>query len=188
MRLIGFALVAVLLPIAAAPQATPVTPTPPAPTAPPYRGFAPGAAYRDFATRARALAGRDTLLCDTSRKTAQLMECGVTIVDPTDSAHFYLSAYVLEGKIAMVAFYDSAGFKDTRGVALLSRTKRDLTRVYGRPSRTGRARWEWRYGRQDVRLAWRGRGTARWVRITLMDSAVMDRISAYVKRPPGRRT
>jgi len=39
-----------------------------------------------------------------------------------------------------------------------------------------------------VRFNWRGRGTARWVSITLMDKDVMDRISAYVKPPIRKKT
>src|SRR5437867_2747376 len=81
------------------------------PSPPSYRGFTPGTAYREFATRAHALTrpGADPMVCNTSHKTAQLMECGVVIRDPTDSASFYLSAYVLEGKVAMVSFGDSGG-------------------------------------------------------------------------------
>lgn len=183
MRLIDLALLAVLVPAATA-QAVPRSQV----RAPAYRGFVPGAPYRDFAERAQALAGRDTLVCNTSRNTAQLMECGVAIRDPADGAGFYLSAYVLEGKVAMVALYDSAGFGDTRGVPLVDRTKRDLTRVFGGPRPIRNSSWEWRYGRQVVRFSWRGRGTARWVSITLTDKDVLDRISAYVKRPVRRGT
>lgn len=159
---------------------------PPAATTATYRGFAPGAPYRDFAERARSLARQDVLRCNTSRNTAQLMECGVVIRDPADGANFYLSAYVLEGKVAMVAFYDSAGFGDTRGVPLVDRTKRDVTRRFGRPRPIGKSGWEWRYGRKVVRFSWRGRGTGRWVSITLTDNDVMDRISRYA-RPAARR-
>ena len=53
-----------------------------APLSPSYRGFTPGRSYQEFAERARTLSSRDTLRCNTSRKTAQLMECGVMIRDP----------------------------------------------------------------------------------------------------------
>lgn len=151
-------------------------------TAPVYRGFAPGMSYREFADRARRLSSRDTLRCNTSTNTAQLMECGVTIRDPGDSVRFYLSAYVIEGKVAMVALYDSAGFGDNRGGALVDRTKRDLTRTFGRPRPIGKSAWQWSYGRKVVRLSWRGRGPARWVSVTLSDNDVMDGISRYVRR------
>ena len=49
---------------------------------PTYRGFSPGMSYRTFADRARTLAALDTLRCNTSASTAQLMECGVKIRDP----------------------------------------------------------------------------------------------------------
>jgi hypothetical protein len=150
--------------------------------APVYRGFAPGMTYREFADRARKWSSRDTLRCNTSTNTAQLMECGVTIRDPSDSARFYLSAYVIEGKVAMVALYDSAGFGDNRGNALVARTKRDLTRTFGRPRPIGKSAWQWSYGRKVVRLSWRGRGTGRWVSVTLSDNDVMDGISRYVRR------
>jgi len=182
------ALVALLIPsVALAQEAPPGSARPATPAAPTYRGFAPGAPYRDFVQRARTLAVGDTLRCSTSRNTAQLMECGVSIRDPADSAQFYLSAYVLESSVAMVAFYDSAGFGDAErgggaaaGAALVNRTKRSLASLFGQPRPIGRSGWEWRYGRQVVRFNWRGRGTARWVSITLTDNDVLDRIGAYV--------
>lgn len=141
-----------------------------------YRGFAPGAPYRDFAERARALAQRDPLVCNTSRRTAQLMECGVVIRDPADSATFYLSAYVLEGKVALVSFGDSGS------TPLVDRIRADLTARFGPGKRTGHSTVEWVDGRHVARLNWRGRGLARWVYITLWDQDVMDRISKYVTR------
>src|SRR2546430_16975831 len=97
MRARHFACSSLLLPVVLAAQAPPA-----------YRGFSPGRAYRDFATRAQALARRDTLRCNTSKRTAQLMECGVQIRDPSDSTNFYLSAYVIEGKVAILSFGNSA--------------------------------------------------------------------------------
>src|SRR6266581_1647512 len=108
-------ILALCIPAVGLAQAAPPRSGNPAVAVPVYRGFSPGAPYRAFAERARALAPRDTLRCNTSRNTAQLMECGVGIRDPADGANFYLSAYVLEGKVAMVAFYDSAGFGSGRG-------------------------------------------------------------------------
>jgi hypothetical protein len=143
-----------------------------------YRGFTPGSAYREFAERARALAHRESLVCNTSRNTAQLMECGVLIRDPSDSATFYLGAYVLEGKIALVSFGDSGS------AALVDRLRRDLTTRFGPGKQTGYGTVEWVYDRQVVRFNWRGRGTARWVYITLWDRDVMDRIGNYVRRKP----
>jgi len=177
---IRMGLLALLVPAAGLGQAA-------APAAPTYRGFAPGADYREFAGRAQSLARRDPLRCNTSRNTAQLMECGVVIRDSADGADFYLSAYVLEGKVAMVALYDSAGFGDARGVPLVDRTKRDLTRAFGRPRPIGRSGWEWKYGRKVVRFNWRGRGTARWVSITLTDNDVMDRIGRYARTAASRK-
>ena len=144
--------------------------------APTYRGFTPGVSYREFAARARALARRDPMVCNTSAKTAQLMECGGLIRDPTDSAGFYLSAYVLEGKVAMVSLGDSGGTQ------LVEHLKLDLTRRFGPPRVTGIGTWEWRYGRREVRFNWRGRDGIRWVYLTLTDLDVMDRISRYVGR------
>ena len=162
--------------VAPAPRPTPATT---ARRIPPYRGFTPGIPYRGFVERAQALADSDVLRCNTSRTTAQLMECGVTIRDPRDAARFYLSAHFIEGNADVVAFKDSAGFGDTRGIALVDRTKQDLTKVFGRPRRNGRSGWEWRYGRKAIRLSWRGRGAGRWVSITLTDYDVMDRIARY---------
>jgi len=186
------ALVALLIPSAAlAQEAPPGSARPATPAAPAYRGFAPGAPYRDFVQRARTLAVGDTLRCNTSRNTAQLMECGVSIRDPADSAQFYLSAYVLESNVALVAFYDSAGFGEAEGAAaagaaLVNRTKRSLASLFGQPRPIGRSGWEWRYGRQVVRFNWRGRGTARWVSITLTDNDVLDGIGQYVPKAAAR--
>jgi len=145
-----------------------------------YRGFTPGRPYQEFAARARSLALRDTLRCNTSRNTAQLMECGVMIRDPQDSARFYLSAYVLEGKIAMVSFTDSGGPR------LVAWARRDLSARLGPSHRRERSMLEWSSGRRVVRLNWRGRGNARWISITLRDDDVMDGIARYVRRPARR--
>src|SRR5256712_869860 len=170
MRALHFACSSLLLPVVLAAQAPPV-----------YRGFSPGMAYRDFATRAQALARRDTLRCNTSKKTAQLMECGVQIRDPSDSTNFYLSAYVIEGKVAMLSFGDSGG------VRLVKRTQRDLLRHLGPAHATGVGTWEWKNGRRVARLNWRGRGGARWIYINLADNDLMDGISRYVKTTTKRK-
>jgi hypothetical protein len=146
-----------------------------------YRGFTPGRPYQEFAERARALARRDTLRCNTSRKTAQLMECGVMIRDPSDSARFYLSAYVLEGRIAMVSLTDSGGPR------LVEWARRDMTKRLGPAHRRERSMLEWTSGRRVVRLNWRGSGAARWISITLRDDDVMNRIARYVSRPKRTR-
>jgi len=165
---------------------TPPPAPPPAPAvrhtalSPTYRGFTPGRSYQEFAERARALARRDTLRCNTSRRTAQLMECGVMIRDPADSARFYLSAYVLEGKVAMVSLTDSGGPR------LVEWARRDLSNRFGPAHRRERSMLEWTSGRRVVRLNWRGAGTARWISITLRDDDVMDRIAGYVRRRPGK--
>jgi hypothetical protein len=142
-----------------------------------YRGFTPGRSYKEFAERARALARRDTLRCNTSRRTAQLMECGVMIRDSTDGARFYLSAYVLEGNIAMVSLTDSGG------PSLVEWARRDLTKQLGPAHRRERSMLEWANGKRVARLNWRGTGAARWISITLRDDDVMNRIARYVKRP-----
>ena len=174
---------------------TGVSQTPPAPAparpsvaAPAYRGFTPGLSYREFLERARPLADSDFVRCQTSPHTAQVMECGVVIRGPNDAARFYLSAHFIEGNADVVAFYDSAGFGDKRGVPLVDRTKKELTRLFGRPHPIGKSGWEWRYGRRAVRFNWRGRGTARWVSITLMDKDVMDRIARYAKTAKSRKS
>jgi len=172
--------------------ATAVTQTPPGParpalSTPVYRGFTPGISYRAFVERARVLADSDVLRCQTSPRTAQIMECGVVIKDPKDAARFYLSAHFIDGDADVVAFYDSAGFGDKRGIPLVDRTKKDLIRLFGKPRPIGKSGWEWPYGRRAVRLSWRGRGTGRWISITLMDRDVMDRISRYAKPARGKQ-
>jgi hypothetical protein len=175
-------LTALAIPVALAGQTPPTAAargTPPARLVVTYRGFTPGRSYREFAERARALAQRDTLRCKTSRRTAQLMECGVMIRDPKDSARFYLSAYVLEGKVAMVSLTDSGGPR------LVEWARSDLGTRLGPAQRRERSMLEWANGRRVVRLNWRGRGDARWISITLRDDDVMDRIAGYVPRKPA---
>jgi hypothetical protein len=178
-------LAALVVPAILVGQTPPARPAPAAvprtALSPSYRGFTPGRSYQEFAERARTLSSRDTLRCNTSRKTAQLMECGVMIRDPQDSARFYLSAYVLEGKIAMVSLTDSGGPR------LVEWARRDLSARFGPSHRRERSMLEWASGRRVVRLNWRGRGNARWISITLRDDDVMDGIARYVRRPPPAR-
>jgi len=146
-----------------------------------YRGFSLAAPYAEFTLRARALAvpGTAPLVCNTSRRTAQLMECGELIRDPADSAQFYLAAYILEGQVAFLSFGDSGG------APLVERAQRDLSRQFGRPHASRTGMWEWRAGREFVRLTWRGRGPARWIYISLWDDGLMERIAGYVRRRPN---
>jgi len=177
-----------ILPSLVAAQVPPsVSPSPPesdttkggnAETAFAYRGFSLAAPYADFTLRAREVAAPGTapLVCNTSRRTAQLMECGELIRDPADSAEFYLAAYVLEGQVTFLSFGDSGG------APLVERVQRDLRGRFGRPHASRTGMWEWRAGREFVRLTWRGRGPARWVYISLWDGGLMDRIASYVHR------
>ncbi|MGH7644679.1 MAG: hypothetical protein ACREMR_03740 [Gemmatimonadales bacterium] len=167
----GLMLVAALAASAVSAQGAPPT------AAPGYRGFTPGMTYRDFADRARQLQRRQPLVCNTSRRTAHLMECGVRILDPADSASFYLGAFVLEGQVALLSFGDSGD------VALVERRQRELTEHYGAPRATGFGTWEWQFGRQVVRLNWRGRGERRWLYVAIWDSDILDGIGRYAKRP-----
>ena len=143
---------------------------------PSYRGFSPAASYRDFAQRARAVARREPLACNTSRRTAQLMECGVVIRDPADSASFYLSAYILEGRVALLSFGDSGTAQ------LVDRMQRELKTRFGPPRITGTGTWEWSVGRQVARFNWRGRGARRWVFLELRDGEILDSIAKYLPR------
>lgn len=143
---------------------------------PSYRGFAPAVTYREFAERARALAVGQPLVCRTSRRTAQLMECGAVIRDPSDSVSFNLSAYILEGRVALLSFGDSGA------ASLVDRMQRELTGRFGRPRATGSGTWEWSAGRQVARFNWRGRGPRRWIFFELRDGAILDSISKYLPR------
>lgn len=145
-----------------------------------YRGFALAAPYAEFLSRARALAVSGAagiaVVCNTSRRTAQLMECGVPIRDPADSAEVYLAAYVLEGIVAFLSFGDSGS------TPLVTAAQQDLVARFGPPRGSRAGMWEWRSARQHVRLTWRGHGTARWIYIALWDDGVMDRIATYARR------
>ena len=141
-----------------------------------YRGFSPGMTYRDFAVRAQALARADTLRCDTSRRTAQVMDCGLKIRDPGDSARFYLSANIIDYQTSVIDFSDS-GASD-----IVARAQKDLLRRFGPVQRREVGMWEWHQGRRFVRLNWRGRANWRVISITLNDRDVMDRITKYIPR------
>jgi hypothetical protein len=160
------------------PATSPAAPATPSPDPLAYRGFVLAAPLGTFTARARALAASDStpLLCNTSRRTAQLMECGVLTFDPADSTRFYVAAYVLEGKVAFLSFGDSGT------TAVVDRAQRDLEAHFGRPRASRAGMWEWRSGRQVARLTWRGRGGARWIYIALWDEPLMDRIQRYVPR------
>src|SRR5205809_6659739 len=188
MRSIRTALVPVAIPPASGVTQTPPGPARHALATPAYRGFTPGISYRAFVERARTLADSDVVRCQTSQRTAQVMECGVVIRGPNDASRFYLSAHFIEGNADVVAFYDSAGFGDKRGIPLVDRTKKELTGLFGRPRPIGKSGWEWRYGRRAVRFNWRGRGTARRVSITLLGRDVMDRIARYAKTAKSRKS
>ncbi|HUC41680.1 MAG TPA: hypothetical protein VMR92_12640 [Gemmatimonadales bacterium] len=143
-----------------------------------YRGFSPGMGYRDFSIKARSIAQSkdDILACQTMHHTAQVMDCAVRVKD-ADSARFYLSANVIEGRTSVISLFDSGG------VALLKRTQDDMRRQLGTPQRHERSMWEWSRERRFIRLNWRGSKDWRVVSITLNDRDVMDKIARY--RPPA---
>lgn len=150
---------------------------------PAYRGFRPGISEVEFTTRARTLtrAGSTPLVCNTSTRTAQVMECGVIIRDPDDGAEFYLSGHFIDGRADVVSFGDS-GTTD-----LVIRAQRDLRARYGVPHPVGTAAWEWRRGAQFVRLTWRARGPRRWIFIQLTDTDVMRGIGHYLPQQAPKK-
>jgi len=135
--------------------------------------------YRDFSAQARALAqsNDDILACQTMRSTAQVMDCGVRVRDPVDSARFYLSANVIEGRTSVIAFVDSGK------VALVRRTQDRMRNQLGAPQRRERSMWEWTKGRRFIRLNWRGARDWRVISITLNDRDVLARIARYRPTP-----
>ncbi|HJS42433.1 MAG TPA: hypothetical protein VJ755_03110 [Gemmatimonadales bacterium] len=154
----------------------------PAPPLLSYRGFTPGMGYRDFATKARAMAQpKEVLGCQTMKSTAQVMDCGVRVRDPADSALFYLSANVIEGRTSVISFIDSGK------VSLLKQRQSELRNQLGTPTRRERSMWEWTNGRRFVRLNWRGGQDWRVVSITLNDRDVMNKIASYVPKKPPKR-
>ena len=149
-----------------------------------YRGFAPGMPYREFSARARTLSlPNETFACQTMRQTAQVMDCGVRMRDPSDTAGFYLSANVIEGRTSVISFVDSGK------VALVARAQTDLRKQLGAPTRRERSMWEWTTagGRKFIRLNWRGGRGWRVISITLNDRDVMNRIAQYVPKTKRAR-
>lgn len=155
-----------------------------APSLLPYRGFRPGMTEADFTTRARSLtrAGSTPLLCNTSTRTARVMECGVIIRDPDDGAEFYLSGHFIDGRADVVSFGDSGTTE------LVVRAQRELRARYGPPRPVGTAAWRWRQGNQFVGLTWRARGARRWIYIQLTDTDVMRGIDHYVPHAPPKKS
>ncbi|HEU5319553.1 MAG TPA: hypothetical protein VFX28_02035, partial [Methylomirabilota bacterium] len=151
--------------------------------APSYRGFMVGAGYRDFAARARAVQAfaAQPMVCRTSRRTAQLMECGVIIRDPVDGVQLRLTAHFVDGRTGFVAFGDSGD------AALVERVQREVRAVFGPPTHEAHGTWEWRAasGRRFARFNWRGQGAARWAYVTLTDLDVLDRVARYVTPAPA---
>src|SRR5437867_7787032 len=87
-------LCALAAPLALAAQATarpPAATAPPTPPPPAYRGFVPGISYRAFLERARAPADSAVVRCRASPRTAQLLEGGRVIRDPSGGAPALLS-------------------------------------------------------------------------------------------------
>lgn len=162
------------------------TPSPAAPAVlPSYRGYVAGLTYKEFSQRARAMqrSVQEPLVCTTSRRTAQLMECRVAIRDASDSAVFQLSAHFIEGRGGFLSFGDSGG------PALVERLQAELRRELGPPASEAQGTWQWGDDRRFTRLNWRGRGDARWIYVTLTDLDVLDQVRRYVTpvapRPPA---
>ena len=137
--------------------------------------------YRDFATKARAMARpKEILGCQTMKNTAQVMDCGVRVRDPSDSAAFYLSANVIEGRTSVISFIDSGK------VSLVKQRQNAMRKQLGNPTRRERSMWEWTNGHRFIRLNWRGGRDWRVVSITLNDLDVMNRIASYVPPPKSK--
>jgi len=159
------------------------TPTPTATGLQPYRGFHPGMSAADFEVRARAItrAGATPLVCNTSTRTAQVMECGVIIRDPDDGAEFYLGGHFVEGRADVVSL------KDSGTTELVTRAQREMRSRYGPPHPMGTASWQWRQGAQFIRLTWRARGPMRWISVQLTDTDVMRGITRYLPRDTTKK-
>jgi hypothetical protein len=114
------------------------------------------------------------------KSTAQVMDCGVRVRDPSDSAAFYLSANVIEGRTSVISFIDSGK------VSLAKQRQTDMRKQLGNPQRRERSMWEWTNGPRFIRLNWRGGKDWRVVSITLNDRDVMNRIASYVPAPKSK--
>jgi hypothetical protein len=124
---------------------------------------------------------KEILGCQTMHNTAQVMDCGVRVRDPADSAAFYLSANVIEGRTSVISFIDSGK------VSLLKQRQTELRQQLGTPHRRERSMWEWTNGARFVRLNWRGGKDWRVVSITLNDRDVMNRIASYVPKTKPKK-
>src|SRR5437879_8566437 len=103
MRSIRTALVLFAISPASAVTQTPPGTAGPALATPAYRGFAPGSSYRAFVERARTLADSDVVRCQSSPRTAQVMEWGVVLSGASEADRFSLCVQFDEGNSGVVA-------------------------------------------------------------------------------------
>jgi hypothetical protein len=125
---------------------------------------------------------KEVLGCQTMHNTAQVMDCGVRVRDPADSAAFYLSANVIEGRTSVISFIDSGK------VSLVHERQADLRKLLGSPQRREHSMWEWTNGQRFIRLNWRGGKDWSMVSITLNDRDVMNRIASYVPKSKPKQS
>ena len=139
-----------------------------------YRTLQPGTGFEEFADQVRALSDAESVSCLTSARTAELMECGVSIPAVDGGNDPYIAVFVIAGQIAMLSVVDSG----TPGLADRWRGKMQTT--FGPSTSARSAMEEWVDGESVARLTWRGNHSRQWISLTIVHEPTMARILEYL--------
>lgn len=138
-----------------------------------YLGLEPGVQLAAFLEQLGTVASRDAVVCQTSPRTAHIMECGVPISDPAGH-NVYLSLHSIGGTVAMVAVTDEGG-------ARLIEAWRDRLRAqFGDGTATRRHMVQWVHGDTVARLTWRGTAERQRVSLTIAHDPTIAKINDYL--------
>ena len=141
-----------------------------------YRTLQPGTDFEEFSTQVRALSEAEPVSCRTSARTAELMECGVSIPAVDGGNDPYIAVYIIAGQIAMLSVVDSG----TPG--LVDRWRGEMQTTFGPSTSARTAMEEWVDGESVARLTWRGTQSKQWISLTIIHEPTMARILEYMIR------
>jgi hypothetical protein len=143
-----------------------------APAALQVHGLEPGIAQADLGTRVGQLGGK--LACHGSTANSRLGECLATLSRAPDHRGWTLRASLVEGTAAILILTSPISDRD------LDRLREQLIADFGRPNlrNQGAVRsYEWIRSGRMMRLTTNGAADWREVSISLVDGAVLDRLS-----------
>lgn len=138
-----------------------------------YNGLEPGLQLTAFLERSDTLVPREAVLCQTSPRTAAIMECGAELTRD-DGRQLYLAIQVIGGTVSMVSLTDGG----REGTAAY--WQEHLRAEFGQGTATRRNMIQWVRGDTVARLTWRGRGDGERVSLTITHDPTMARITEYL--------